>query len=61
MIGWIVGIVTFILLLFILWRKSSKSFRESAEEPKYRFLESLGVPALRGRRKLKTNSPQGGQ
>ncbi|MGH9600017.1 MAG: hypothetical protein ACRD27_09130 [Terracidiphilus sp.] len=49
MIGWIVGIVTCILLLFIFWRSASKSFRERAEEPKYLFLESLGISSPRDR------------
>ena len=43
MIGWIIGIVTGILLLFFLWRGASKAFRERAEEPKYLFLENLGI------------------
>jgi len=43
MIGWIIGIVTLILLLFLFWRRASAAFRERAEAPKYHFLESLGV------------------
>lgn len=45
MIGWIITAVSGILLFFILWRRTSKTFREHAEEPKYLFLESLGVSA----------------
>ena len=58
MIGWIVGIVTLILLFFVLWRKASRRFREDAEEPKYRFLESLGVSSPRDRQNVNPNSPQ---
>jgi hypothetical protein len=47
MTGWIIGIVTLILLLFICWRKASKAFRERTEEPKFLFLESLGIAAPR--------------
>lgn len=43
MIGWIIGIVTLILLLFVLWQRASKAFRDRAEEPKFLFLESLGI------------------
>ncbi len=43
MMGWIIGIVTGILLLFVFWRGASKAYRERAEEPKYRFLENLGI------------------
>ena len=42
MIAWLVGIITFILPLFMLWRMRSKTFRERAELPKFRFLENLG-------------------
>jgi hypothetical protein len=47
MIAWIVGIVTLLLLLFVFWRGRSRAFRERTEEPKYLFLESLGIPAPR--------------
>jgi hypothetical protein len=43
MIGWIIGIVTLILLLFVLWQRASKAFRDRAEEPKFLFLENLGI------------------
>jgi hypothetical protein len=43
MIGWIIGIVTGILLVFFVWQRASKAFRERVEEPKYLFLESLGI------------------
>ena len=48
MIAWIVGVVTLILLVLIFWRRGSRAFRERAEEPKYRFLENLGIPTSRG-------------
>lgn len=43
MIAWIIGIITLVLLFFVIWRKVSKAFRERCEEPKYLFLKSLGV------------------
>jgi hypothetical protein len=58
MIAWIVGIITVILLLFIFWRRSSKTFRERVEEPKYLFLESLGIPAPRNGKRAKSKSPE---
>lgn len=45
MIAWLVGIITLILLVFILWRVCSSTFRERAERPKFRFLENLGIRA----------------
>ena len=58
MIAWVVGIVTLILLLFVIWRRSSKAFRDRAEEPKYRFLESLGIPAPHNGKRAQSNSPK---
>ena len=58
MIAWIIGIVTFILLLFVFWQKTSAKFRERAEEPKYLFLESLGIRASRSRRSAQSKSSQ---
>lgn len=58
MIAWIIGIVTFILLLLVFWQKSSAKFRESAEEPKYLFLESLGIRASRHAQSAQPNSSQ---
>lgn len=43
MIFWIVSVITFILLFFVCWRFSSKSFRERCEAPKFIFLETLGI------------------
>lgn len=45
MTAWLIGIVTLVLLVFIIWRRSSKTFRERAENPKFRFLENLGLPS----------------
>ena len=43
MIASMVTTITLILLFFIIWRRTSRSFRERCERPKYLFLESLGV------------------
>lgn len=43
MIAWIVSAITAILLVFIAWHAVSPEFREHAEAPKFRFLESLGI------------------
>jgi FtsZ-interacting cell division protein ZipA len=45
MIAWIIGIITLILLLFIVWRSRSKEARERFEQPKFQFLRSLGIPS----------------
>ena len=60
MIGWIIGIVTGILLVFFVWRRASKTFRERVEEPKYLFLENLGLSPPRDRtaRKSETSENQ---
>jgi hypothetical protein len=58
MIAWIIGIITAILLAFVIWRKVSKSFRERCEAPKYRFLESLGVPPPTDQPHTQKQSPQ---
>jgi len=44
MIASMVTTITLILLFFVIWRMTSRSFRERCELPKYLFLESLGVP-----------------
>ncbi len=43
MTAWLIGIITFVLILFLVWRKCSREFRERAEYPKFRFLENLGI------------------
>jgi hypothetical protein len=43
MIVWIMGIITLILLLFMIWRWRSKEARERFEQPKFQFLRNLGI------------------
>ena len=45
MIAWIIGIITLILLLFMVWRWRSNEVRERFEQPKFQFLRSLGIPS----------------
>jgi hypothetical protein len=45
MIAAMVTTITLILLFFVIWRITSRSFRERCERPKYLFLETLGVPS----------------
>jgi hypothetical protein len=45
MIASMVTTITLILLFFVIWRMTSRSFRERCERPKFLFLESLGVPS----------------
>jgi hypothetical protein len=47
MIFWIVSVITLILLSFVCWQFSSKSFRERCEAPKFIFLETLGIRSPR--------------
>jgi hypothetical protein len=58
MIAWILGIITLILLLFVIWRRASKSFRDRCERPKFLFLESLGVRSPKDQRSTQTQFPQ---
>ncbi|MGB7265778.1 MAG: hypothetical protein WBC92_09710 [Terracidiphilus sp.] len=58
MIGWIIGIVTFILLLFVFWQKASKTFRDRVEEPKFLFLERLGISLPHDQPQAPTDSSQ---
>ena len=51
MIAWIIGIITLILLLFMIWRWRSKEVRESFEQPKFQFLRNLGVNLQTGQQK----------
>jgi hypothetical protein len=44
MIASMVTTISLILLFFVIWRMTSRSFRERCERPKHLFLESLGVP-----------------
>jgi hypothetical protein len=43
MTAWLIGIITLVLILFLVWRNRSREFRERAEYPKFRFLENLGI------------------
>jgi hypothetical protein len=43
MTAWLIGIITFVLILFLVWRTRSREFRERAEYPKFRFLVNLGI------------------
>ena len=43
MTAWLIGIITFVLILFLIWRRRSREFRERAEYPKFEFLENLGI------------------
>jgi hypothetical protein len=43
MTPWLIGIITFVLILFLIWRSRSREFRERAEYPKFKFLENLGI------------------
>jgi hypothetical protein len=43
MIASIIGIITLILLLMMLWRRRSKELRERFEQPKFQFLKNLGI------------------
>jgi hypothetical protein len=58
MIPWLIGITTLVLLVFVIWRKTSKSFSERSEEPKFLFLENLGVPRTQVQPLNQTNSPE---
>ena len=43
MTAWLIGIITFVLILFLVWWIRSREFRERAEYPKFKFLENLGI------------------
>jgi hypothetical protein len=58
MIAWIIGIITLILLGFIVWRWRSKEARERFEQPKFQFLRSLGIPSQTDRQEVKIDVPQ---
>ncbi|HUV69513.1 MAG TPA: hypothetical protein VMW15_07615 [Terracidiphilus sp.] len=58
MIVWIIAIITAILLVFVIWRKASKSFRERCEEPKFLFLQNLGIQPPQDQSSTQTTLPQ---
>ena len=43
MTAWLIGIITLVLILFLVWWTRSREFRERAEYPKFRFLENLEI------------------
>ena len=43
MTAWLIGIITVVLILFLVWWTRSREFRERAEYPKLKFLENLGI------------------
>jgi hypothetical protein len=43
MTAWLIGIITVVLILFLVWWARSREFRERAEYPKFKFLENLGI------------------
>jgi hypothetical protein len=58
MIAWIIGIITLILLLFMIWRWRSREVRERFEQPKFQFLRNLGIPTKSNQPESKTDITQ---
>jgi hypothetical protein len=59
MIAWLIGIITLILLFFMIWRWRSKEVQERLEQPKFQFLRSLGIPLQVDQQELETGvSPE---
>lgn len=58
MTAWLIGIITFVLILFLVWWTRSREFRERAEYPKFRFLENLGVRSQQDPLPKKTTESQ---
>jgi len=58
MIAWLIGIITLILLLFMIWRWRSKEVQERLEQPKFQFLRSLGIPLQVNQPELETGVSQ---
>jgi hypothetical protein len=58
MIAWLIGIITLILLLFMIWRWRSKEVQERLEQPKFQFLRSLGIPLQVNQQELETGVSQ---
>lgn len=42
MTAYLLGAATLILLVLIVWRRSSPEFRRKSEQPKFQFLANLG-------------------
>lgn len=53
MIAWLVGIITAVLLFFIVWRSVSPRFRAISEAPKFKFLDDLGIKPNQNQEKPK--------
>jgi FtsZ-interacting cell division protein ZipA len=58
MIAWLIGIITLILLLLMIWRSRSKEARERFEQPKIQFLRSLSVPTQGNQPESKKDTTQ---
>jgi uncharacterized membrane protein YfcA len=56
MIAWLIGIITLILLIFMIWRWRSREARERFEQPKFQFLRNLGVAPQIHQQKSKTDN-----
>jgi hypothetical protein len=46
MIAWLIGIITLILLLLIVWQRRSKTIKDRFENPKFQFLRNLGINSM---------------
>lgn len=55
---YILGAATIILLVLILWRRSSPEFRRRSELPKFRILANLNSGAASGQEESKHNNQQ---
>ncbi len=60
MIAVLIGIITSVLALFLFWRARSAAFRRRCEEPKFRFLENLGIAPKQEDDANPPTHPQGG-
>ncbi len=58
MTAWLIGIITFVLILFLIWRRRSREFRERAEYPKFKFLENLGIRSHQDQSPASPTDPQ---
>ena len=47
MTAYILGAATLILLVLIIWRRSSPEFKKKSEQPKFQFLANLGFGSHR--------------
>jgi hypothetical protein len=58
MIAWLMGIITLILLIFIIWRGRSRTMKDHFEHPKFQFLKNLGVDTPANNNDSKTDSSE---